>query len=152
MAMTVEFLERLRRDADAKQKEETAYRQESRRRLEQLEAERARVSRRYNFLKDLADAAAASGAEAGIAAQLDLAAAETGWSEARAGYEEMREHLRPVAAAIQAAIYPADGGETAGDAVAAFAEFEAWHREKFAQEFLDLLGRPAPTFQPVVDF
>jgi len=151
--MTIEFLERLRRDADAKQKEETAYRQESRRRLEQLEAERARVSRRYNFLKDLAGTAVASGAEAGIAAQLALAAAETGWNEAGAGYEEMREHLRPVAAAIQTAMHPAEGGgETADDAVAAFAEFEAWYREKFAQEFLDLLGRPAPTFQPVVDF
>ena len=65
----------------------------------------------------------------------------------------MREHLRPVAAAIQAAVFPAQGdGETTADAAAAFAEFEAWHREKFAQEFLDLLGRPAPTFQPLVDF
>ncbi len=151
--MTIEFLERLRRDADAKQQEEAAYRQESRRRLEQLEAERARVSRRYNFLKDLAGTAAAIGAEAGIAAQLALAAAETGWSEARTGFEEMREHLRPVAAAIQVAMHPAEGGgETAEDAVAAFAEFEAWYRKKFAQDFLDLLGRPAPTFQPVVDF
>ena len=151
--MTIEFLERLRRDADAKQQEEAAYRQESRRRLEQLEAERARVSRRYNFLKDLASAAAASGAEAGVAAQLALAAAETGWNEARIGYEEMRQNLRPVAAAIQAAIHPADGGgEMADDAVAAFAAFEAWYRERFGQEFLDLLGRPAPTFQPLVDF
>ena len=151
--MTAEFLERLRRDADAKQQEETAYRQESRRRLQLLESERTSLSRRYNFLKDLANVAAASGAAAGIAAQLALAAAETGWSEARTGYEEMREHLRPVAAAIQAAMFPAEGGgETADDAVAAFAEFEAWHREKFNQDFLDLLGRPAPTFQPVVDF
>jgi hypothetical protein len=151
--MTAEFIERLRRDADAKQQEEAAYRQESRRRLQLLESERTTLSRRYNFLKDLANAATASGAETGIAAQLALAAAETGWSEARTGYEEMREHLRPVAAAIQAALYPAEGdSEMAGDAVAAFAEFEAWHREKFAQEFLDLLGRPAPTFQPLVDF
>lgn len=151
--MTVEFLERLRRDADAKQQEEAAYRQESRLRLEQLAAERTRVSRRYNFLKDLANAANASGAEAGVSAQLALAAAETGWSEARTGYEEMRQHLLPVAAAIQAAVFPAESdGETAGDAVAAFAEFEAWHQEKFGREFLDLLGRPASTFQPVVDF
>ena len=65
----------------------------------------------------------------------------------------MREHLRPVAAAIQAAMFPAeDDGETVDDAVAVFAEFEAWYREKFVQEFLDLLGRPAPTFQPLVDF
>ncbi len=151
--MTAEFLERLRREADAKQMEEAAYREESRRRLQLLESERTRVSRRYNFLKDLANTAAASGAEAGIAAQLALAAAESGWSEARAGYEEMREHLRPVAAAIQAAIFPANGdGGTASDAIAAFGEFEAWHHEKFGQDFLDLLGRPAPTFQPLVDF
>jgi hypothetical protein len=153
MAMTAEFLERLRRDADAKQQEEATYRQESRRRLQLLESERTTISRRYNFLKDLANAAAASGAEAGIAAQLAVAAAETGWNESRTGYEELRDHLRPVAASIQAAMYPAEGdGETAGDAVAAFAEFENWYREKFAQEFLELLGRPAPTFQPLVDF
>jgi hypothetical protein len=153
MAMTAEFLERLRRDADAKQQEEAAFRQESRRRLQVLEAERTTLSRRYNFLKDLADAAIANGAEAGVAAQLALAAAETGWNEARTGYEEMREHLRPVAAAIQAAMFPSDdGGKTVHDVVAAFAEFEDWHRAKFAEEFLDLLGRPAPTFQPVVDF
>ncbi len=151
--MTAEFLERLRRDADAKQQEEATYRQESRRRLQLLESERTTISRRYNFLKDLANAAAASGAEAGIAAQLALAAAETGWNESRTGYEELRDHLRPVAASIQAAMYPAEvDGETAGDAVAAFAEFENWYREKFAQEFLELLGRPAPTFQPLVDF
>lgn len=151
--MTAEFLERLRRDADAKQQEEATYRQESRRRLQLLESERTSFSRRYNFLKDLANAAAASEAETGIAAQLALAAAETGWSEARTGYEEMREHLRPVAAAIQAAMFPIEGnGEAASDAVAAFADFESWYREKFAQEFLDLLGRPAPTFQPLVDF
>ncbi|HVR66764.1 MAG TPA: hypothetical protein VMT98_08990 [Verrucomicrobiae bacterium] len=151
--MTAEFLERLRREADAKQQEEATYRQESRRRLQLLESERTRLSRRYNFLKDLANAAGASGAETGIAAQLALAAAETGWSEARTGYEEMREHLRPVAAAIQAAMFLVEGdGEAAGDAVAAFADFEIWYREKFAQEFLDLLGRPAPTFQPLVDF
>ncbi len=151
--MTVEFLERLRREADAKQMEEAAYREESRRRLRLLESERTRVSRRYNFLKDLANAAAASGAEAGIAAQLALAAAEAGWSEARTGYEEMRDHLRPVAAAIQAAMFPPEGGdEEAGDAIAAFAAFEAWHHERFGQDFLDLLGRPAPTFQPLVDF
>ncbi len=151
--MTIEFLERLRRDADAKQQEEAAYRQESRRQMQLLESERTRLSRRYNFLRDLANAAAASDVEAGIAAQLAVAAAETGWSEARTGYEEMREHLRPVAAAIRAAMHPAEGGsETADDAVAAFAVFEAWHREKFGQEFLDLLGRPAPTFQPLVDF
>ena len=65
MAMTVEFLERLRRDADAKQTEETAYRQESRRRLEPLEAERARGSRRSNVLKDPVDAGAARGLTAG---------------------------------------------------------------------------------------
>ena len=71
----------------------------------------------------------------------------------------MRERLRPVAAAIHGALHPADdkappdsSEAPAVDVVAAFAAFEAWHREKFGQDFLDLLGRPAPTFQPLVDF
>jgi hypothetical protein len=152
--MTIEFLERLKLEAEAKERAETEFRRESRRRLEQLETERTHLFRRFNFLKDLAGAAAdLTDKDAGIAAQLALAAAETGWSEARTGYVEMREALRPVAAAIQAALHPADAGrEPAPDPVAAFAAFESWHLEKFGQDFLDLLGRPAPTFQPLVDF
>jgi hypothetical protein len=152
--MTAEFLEPLRREAEARQQEEAAYRQESRRQLEQLETRRARAYRRLNFLTDLVGAAAnAANAEAAIAAQLVLAAAETGWSEARAGYDELREHLRPVATAIQAAVEPAEEARSpAPDPAAALAKLEAWYREKFGQDFLDLLGRPAPTFQPLVDF
>jgi hypothetical protein len=40
----------------------------------------------------------------------------------------------------------------AGDIPSALAGFEAWYRERFGQEFLDLLGRPSPSFQPLVDF
>jgi hypothetical protein len=155
--MTTEFLEQLRQAAEAKEREEVGYRRDSRRRLEALEAERTRLFRRYNFLKDMT-AAAATQAEAatGISAQLALAAAETGWSEARTGYEEMRERLRPVAVAIHETAHPTaatDGEPPApADVVAAFTEFETWYREKFSQDFLDLLGRAAPTFQPLVDF
>jgi hypothetical protein len=155
--MTAEFLELLRQAAEAKEREEAGYRRESRRRLEALEAERTRLFRRYNFLKDMAAVAAAQAdAAAGIGAQLALAAAETGWNEARTGYEEMRERLRPVAAAIHEAAHPSGATDGAvpipADVVAAFDEFETWYREKFGQDFLDLLGRPAPTFQPLVDF
>jgi len=155
--MSAEFLERLRQAAEAKEREEAGYRRESRLRLDALAAERTSLFRRYNFLKDMAAAAAAQPeAATGIGAQLALAAAETGWSETRTGYEEVRERLRPVAAAIQAMVHPVALAEGAAstpiDVVAAFAEFETWHREKFGQDFLDLLGRPAPTFQPLVDF
>lgn len=153
--MQADFLERLQRDAEAKEREEAEFRRASRLRLESLGTERTSLYRRYNFLKDMAAAAAEhSKAEAGIAAQLSVAAAETGWSEARTGYDEMRERLAPVAAAIHARLHPAEEAGTAppADAVAAFADFETWHRQKFGQEFLDLLGRPAPTFQPLVDF
>jgi hypothetical protein len=153
--MTAEFVEQLRQAAEAKEREETAYRRESRKRLEGLEAERTQLFRRFNFLKEMAAAAAAqTDAAIGIETQLALAAAETGWSEARTGYAEMRERLRPVAVAVHAAVHPPAEGARAAlpDAVVAFGEFEVWHREKFGQDFLDLLGRPASTFQPLVDF
>jgi len=153
--MIAMFLERLQRDAEAKEREEAEFRRASRLRLESLGIDRTRLYRRYNFLKDMAAAAADHrDTAAGIAAQLAVAATETGWSEARTGYDEMRERLTPVAAAIHADLHPAEesGAAPPADAVAAFADFETWHREKFGQEFLDLLGRPAPTFQPLVDF
>ncbi|HEY7687755.1 MAG TPA: hypothetical protein VH835_03640 [Dongiaceae bacterium] len=159
--MTAEFLERLRQEAEAKEREESAFRRDSRRRLEGLEAERTRLFRRYNFLNDLAAAAAAaSDADTAIAVQLARASAETGWSEARTGYEEMRDRLRPLAQAICAAVRPKDDLERPDDAsdaakvdaVTAFDEFESWYRGKFGEAFLDLLGRPAPSFQPLVDF
>lgn len=155
--MRLEFLDHLRREAETKEREESGYRQESRRRLEGLESERTRLYRRYNFLKDMAAAAAAHPeAKLAVDAQLAHAATETGWSDARLGYDELRERLAPIAAAIHGNLYPptAEAGPApiSIDVVKAFADFEHWHREKFGQEFLDLLGRPAPTFQPLVDF
>jgi len=155
--MRAEFLDSLRREAETKEQEEASYRRESRRRLDGLEAERTRLYRRYNFLKDMAAAAATHPeAKPAIDAQLALAATETGWSDARTGYDELRERLAPIAAAIHGSLHPptAENGSApvSIDVVKAFADFEIWHREKFGQEFLDLLGRPAPTFQPLVDF
>jgi hypothetical protein len=155
--MPPDFLDQLRCAAEATEREESEYRRESRRRLEVLEAERSRAYRRYNLLKDMA-AAAAGQAElpAGIDAQLAVAAADSGWTEARAGYAEVRERLRPVSALIHAGLHPPRSGEAmapvAGDVPGAFATFEAWYRERFGQEFLDLLGRETPSFQPLVDF
>jgi hypothetical protein len=154
--MRPEFLDSLRREAEVKEREEADYRRESRQRLERLEAARTTLYRRYNFLKDMAAAAAPADAKAAIDAQLALAAAETGWSDARTGYDEFRERLAPIAAAIHGCLHP-PAAETGSAPVSidipkAFADFEHWHREKFGQEFLDLLGRAAPTFQPLVDF
>ena len=92
----------------------------------------------------------------GIDAQLAVAAGEAGWSEARAGYAELRERLSPVAALIHERLHPPESVGTAASATSdipsALAGFEAWYRERFGQEFLDLLGRPSPSFQPLVDF
>jgi len=155
--MLPDFLDQLRAAAEEKERLESEYRRESRRRLEGLEIERTHAYRRYNLLKDMA-AAAAGHAElpAGIEAQLAVAAAEAGWSETRTGYAELRERLRPVAALVHERVHPqaAAGTETsvASDVPSTLAAFEAWYRERFGQEFLDLLGRPAPSFQPLVDF
>ena len=155
--MLPDFLDRLRSAAEEKERQEAEYRRESRRRLEGLEVERTRAYRRYNLLKDMAGAAAEHAElPAGIEAQLAVAAAEAGWNEGRTGYAELRERLSPVAALIHERVHPpaTTGTSTsaAGDVPNALAAFEAWYRERFGQDFLDLLGRPAPSFQPLVDF
>jgi len=51
------FLEKLHAAAEAQGRAEIAYRDESRRRLEELAALRTRAYRRYNLLNDMADLA-----------------------------------------------------------------------------------------------
>jgi hypothetical protein len=155
--MPPDFLDQLRTTAEEIERQESAYRRESRLRLESLGTERTRAYRRYNLLKDMAAAAADHAeARAGIEAQLAVASGEAGWSEARAGYAELRERLSPVAALIHARLHPPETAESAtapaSDIPAALVGFEVWYREHFGQEFLDLLGRPSPSFQPLVDF
>ncbi len=155
--MPPDFLDQLRCAAEAKERAESDYRRESRRYLESLEAERTRAYRRYNLLKDMAAAAAEQpDLPAGTDIQLAVATAESGWSEARASYADVRERLGPVASLIHARMHPPPaeaGAESAeADVAEAFAAFEAWYRERFGQDFLDLLGRGAPSFQPLVDF
>jgi hypothetical protein len=155
--MPPDFLDQLRTAAEEMERQESEYRRESRLRLEGLGTERTRAYRRYNLLKDMAAAAAEHAApREGIEAQLAMAAGEAGWSEARAGYTELRERLSPVAALIHERLHPPSTAGTAisaaSDIPGALAGFEAWYRERFGQDFLDLLGRPAPSFQPLVDF
>lgn len=155
--MPADFINGLRASAEAIEQEEADYRRESRQRLEALEMARTRAYRRYNLLKDMAGAASEHAElPAGIEAQLAVAAAETGWSEARTGYAELRERLSPVAALIHEHVHPsaaADSeGPVASDVPGALAGFETWYRERFGQDFLDLLGQPPPSFQPLVDF
>lgn len=153
--MPPDFLDQLRCVAEVKEQEESDYRRESRRRLEVLAAERTRAYRRFNLLKDMAAAVHAE-LPAGIDAQIAVATAETGWSEARAGYADVCERLGPVASLIHARLHPppAEVGATSAEADVAetFGAFEAWYRERFGQDFLDLLGREPPSFQPLVDF
>ena len=155
--MLPDFLDQLRSAAEEMERQESEYRRESRLRLENLGAERTRAYRRYNLLKDMAAAAAGHAASReGIEAQLAVAAGEAGWSEARAGYAELRERLSPVATLIHERLHPPETAGTAASAASdipsALAGFETWYRERFGQDFLDLLGRPPSSFQPLVDF
>ena len=155
--MTVrDFLDELRTAAEEKERRESDYRRESRRLLESLEVERTRAYRRYNLLKDMAEAAAGHAEpQAAIEAQLAVAIAESGWSEARSGYAELRERLSSVAALVHERLHPSAGEAPAPAASGvpdAVARFEEWYRDRFGQDFLDLLGRPASSFQPLVDF
>ena len=155
--MPPDFLDQLRTTAEEIERQESEYRRESRLRLEGLGSERTRAYRRYSLLKDMA-AAAAKHTElpVGIDAQLAVASAEAGWSEARTGYAELRERLTPIAALVHERVHPPETAGTAtsaaSDVPSALAGFEAWYRERFGQDFLDLLGRPSPSFQPLVDF
>jgi hypothetical protein len=144
--MNAAALERLKREAEAREREEEAFRRESRARLEALTAARVAAYRRYHILKGMAGAAASSAAaEEGTAAALDFALAEAGWREDDRAYGEVREKLAPVAEAVASPSQEEDG------AIGAFAAFEAWYRERFESGFLDLLERD-PGFLPVVDF
>jgi hypothetical protein len=156
---TPDFLDDLHSVAEAKEQEESAFRTASRRQLEALERERAHAFRRYNLLKDMVAAAGDPEAEPCIQSQLAVALAETGWSEAKPGYPEVRERLGRVAAVIHAHLHPPATNEdvpasatVTGVVTVALVDFELWHRERFGQDFLDLLGREAPSFQPLVDF
>jgi hypothetical protein len=155
--MQAGFLDQLRSVAEAKEREESDYRLESRRRLEGLAAERTQAYRRYNLLKDMAGAAAGVvELPAGVDVQLAVATSESGWNGERAGYAELREQLSPVASLIHAQLHPQTEASAASpverDVAEAFAAFEAWYRGRFGQDFLDLLGREPPSFQPLVDF
>ena len=150
--MPVTFLDQLRDAAEAQARAESDYRDESRRQLAALALARTRAYRRYHLLKELADVARAEAeADAGIRAQVALATQETGWSENVEGYAEVCAHLRPVAAIIHATLAMSGPGQDS-DVPAAFATFEAWHRERFGGEFLDRVRREVSTFHPVVDF
>jgi hypothetical protein len=153
--MPPEFLDRLREAAEAREQEETEYRRESRRRLDALAAERTRAYRRYNLLKDMVTAVCAE-LPAGIDAQLAVATAASGWHEARTGYADVRERLGRVASAIHSSMHPptpkSDTPTVEADVAESIAAFEAWYRERFGQDFLDLLGREVSSFQPLVDF
>ena len=142
--MTAAFLDRLRATAEACEREEEGFRRDSRKQLEARVVARVAAYRRYHLLKGMVEiAAGCSTPEEASAAQLDFALGETGWSEADTTYDDVRERLAEVAAATAAP------GEDA--AVLAFTRFEAWYRNRFGSEFLDLLERDR-AFLPVVDF
>jgi len=151
------FLEKLHAAAEAQGRAEIAYRDESRRRLEELAALRTRAYRRYNLLNDMADLAQTQNEqEESVRLQTALAAQETGWAESADGYADVCERLAAVASHVHAEVH--DNGTEGGRRVAPertvdeiFTEFEAWHRERFGDEFLDRMRREAP-FYPVVDF
>ncbi|HEV2301291.1 MAG TPA: hypothetical protein VGR91_06945 [Stellaceae bacterium] len=144
--MSTLFLDALHTAAEAREREEEAFRRDSERRLAALVAARVAAYRRYNLLKGMAEAAAADAeADGKAAAALDFALAETGWGEENAAYGEVRGELAATAAAIAA---PPPQGEAV---LGAFAGFEAWYEARFAGAFLDLLERER-AFLPAVDF
>jgi hypothetical protein len=150
------FVHDLERHAQAAAHAEADFRIQSRDRLGQLEAARVAAYRRLNLLSGMVAAIAAVGDDAAaVEAGVDHACTRTGWSEADAAWADVRHHLTPVAAAIQALGRPAAQDQPAPSPQApllAFASFEAWYRARFDADFLGLLANDAPIFQSVVDF
>lgn len=152
--MSVILVNRLQAAAEACQREEDDFRRESRQRLDALAALRIAAYRRHHLLKGMAEAAACEAPEAAVAAAVDFALIETGWSEADGAYDEVRERLAEIAAVVQAAC--AADGTTEEDwqvdaAILAMTRFETWYRDRFGSAFLDLLEAERG-FLPVVDF
>jgi hypothetical protein len=153
--MSAALFDRLRETAETCERDEAAFRRDSETRLQALTALRVAAYRRWHLLRGMAVAAASCEQAAdAAAAALDVALAETGWSEDDACYGEVRERLGETAAALAAARAAAGtmGEERAADAVlAAMRDFEAWYRERFDNAFLDRLETERG-FLPVVDF
>ena len=153
--MSAALFERLRGTAEACERDEAAFRRDSENRLQALTALRVAAYRRWHLLQGMAAAAAGCEATANaIAAALEFALAETGWSESDAWYGEVRARLGETAAALEAARAGAgttDEARAADAALAAMRDFEAWYCERFANAFLDRLEAERG-FLPVVDF
>ena len=153
--MSAALFERLRGTAEACERDEAAFRRDSETRLQALTALRVAAYRRWHLLQGMAAAAAGCEATANaIAAALEFALAETGWSESDAWYGEVRARLGETATALEAARAAAgttDEARAADAALAAMRDFEAWYCERFANAFLDRLEAERG-FLPVVDF
>ncbi|HJQ59928.1 MAG TPA: hypothetical protein VJ890_23685 [Vineibacter sp.] len=150
------FLRDLEYQAQRAARIEADYRLESRDRVAQLEAARVAAYRRLNLLSGMAGAMAGVAEEGpAIEAGLDHVCARTGWTDADSSFAELRERLRPTAAAISTAGRPLPSEQPPPSSQApllAFASFEAWYRGRFNTDFLSLMASDAPTFQSVVDF
>jgi hypothetical protein len=153
--MSTNYLDELRALAESCGQEETAYREESQKRLAALADRRARAYRRYNLVREMIELARPVPDEAAcIAAQTTGILAEAGWSDADAAYREVAEALAPVARLVHADLHGlAESAPRSGNSVPrALETFEAWYRERFGTEFPALQPRDAPSFQPLVDF
>ena len=140
--------------AEACQRDEDAFRRESQKQLEALTALRIAAYRRHHLLKGMAAAVACEKVEEAIAAAIDFSLAETGWTEADAAFDEVRERLAETATAVQvacAANNEAAEVRQANLAIAAMMRFEAWYSDRFSSAFLDLLEAERAVL-PVTDF
>ena len=146
------YLEQLRAAAIDSERAEAGFRRYAERRLETLRAERVRHYRRCQLVGDMIETArpiAASGEC--VAAQIACALAQAGWSENDAGYGEVREQLRRVAALVHADLH-GEPDLAPSAIVAALTAFESWYRTRFGTEFPALQPRLTNTFQPLTDF
>jgi len=146
------FLDRLDFAAKAAARAEDDFRRETAARVKALERERAFAYRRLNFMRAIADAAAAAQSEEiAVAAATAVMRSKLGWSSDSDARSEVLARFGPVAQQVFASLAPPDDEAPPPDVAQALADFEAWYRQTHPDSFWMLFEHYMPE-TPVVDF
>lgn len=144
-------LARLEARAQQANRDEARHLEEAARRAAELRRARAFAWRRLNILRSVANAVRGEGEEevallAGRAAMLR----DTGLNLATQPRRDLAERFAPVVRALWLATREDAAAGAAEAALAAFADFEAWHETDRGAPFLGLMERDIPDL-PLVE-
>jgi hypothetical protein len=152
MITTASFLEQLKAAAAEADAAEAAVRREITARIKEIENARAFAYRRLNFMRALAEAAAAAeNEEIAVANVLAVARERLRWSSDSEARAAVLARLAPVARAMFVRLSPPEKADALPDPMAALADFEKWYETTHGQPFWPLFEHYIPE-TPRVDF